>query len=96
MPDYELSKKADEDLTVIYIFSFQHFGEQRADAYLLSLAECFSLLAENPQLGRKIDHVRKDYFQHEHASHTVFYKTKKNGIRVMRVLHQRMESIDHL
>lgn len=96
MADYELSDKADEDLTEIYIFSFQKFGEAKADAHLLSLNECFSLLAANPRLGRKIDHIRQGYFQHEHGRHSIFYRQKINGITIMRVLHHSMDSVFRL
>ena len=37
MPDYELSQKADQDLTEIYLYSFENFGEDRADKYFLDL-----------------------------------------------------------
>ena len=92
MAEYELSNKADEDLTEIYLFSYQRFGEARADAYLLAMEERFSTLAEQPFLGRKIDHIRAGYLRYEHASHSIFYTLKENGILVMRVLHQSMDS----
>lgn len=96
MADYELSNKADEDLTEIHIFSYQRFGEARADAYLLSLEERFLTLAGQPNLGRKVDHVRKGHVRYEHASHSIFYKTKKDGITVMRVLHKKMDTEQRL
>lgn len=96
MADYELSNKADEDLTDIYIFSYRRFGEVQADAYLFSLEESFSLLAQQPSLGRKIDHIRPGYFRHEHASHSVFYKRKKSGVKIMRVLHRGLDTERHL
>ncbi|PIQ97461.1 MAG: hypothetical protein COV67_04065 [Nitrospinae bacterium CG11_big_fil_rev_8_21_14_0_20_56_8] len=65
MADYRLSNKADEDLTEIYTFSYQRFGEAGADAYLLSLEERFLALANQPHLGRKADHIRKGYFRYE-------------------------------
>lgn len=96
MADYALSRKADADLTGIYIFSHKRFREATADAYLLSLEESFLTLARNPNLGRKIDHIRKGYFRYEYASHTIFYKIKKDGIVVMRVLYKKMETERHL
>ena len=96
MADYALSNKADEDLTEIYSFSYHRFGEARADAYLIALEECFSLLAEQPLLGRSIDQIRADYLRYEHASHTIFYKRTTDGILVMRVLHQSMDPGSHL
>ncbi len=96
MADYRLSNKADEDLAGIYAFSYRRFGETGADAYLLALEERFLALAAQPHLGRKADHIRKGYFRYEHASHTIFYKVRKDGITVMRVLHGRMDTEQHL
>ena len=96
MADYELSNKADEDLTEIYTFSYNRFGGLKADAYLLALEECFCMLVEQPLLGRKIDHIRAGYLQYEHTSHSIFYVLKEDGILIQRVLHQSMDSKRHL
>lgn len=95
MADYGLSQRADEDLGEIYLLSYQRFGEARANAYLLALEERFLALAEQPLLGRRIEHIRAGYFRCEHGSHAIFYKLADRGITVMRVLHRSMESGRH-
>jgi len=92
MADYELSIKADQDLTEIYIYSFNNFGESKADSYFLGLDECLLKLAENPNLCRKIDYIRSGYFRYEYVSHSIFYKIKEDGIVVMRILHGSMDT----
>ena len=96
MAEYLLSGKADEDLTEIYTFSYQHFGEARAAAYLMALEERFSILAKQPLLGRQIDQIRKGYFRYEQESHSIFYRQTKTGVTIMRVLHQSMDPNRHL
>jgi len=96
MAKYELSEAADRDLNDIYIYSYREFGEAKADAYLRSLAECFERLAEFPGIGRPIDHIRPGYFRFPHASHTVFFVRIADGIRIVRVLHQRMDPDRHI
>jgi len=96
MADYQLSVKAEHDLTEIYIFSYQNFGEAKADAYLFGLEDAFSHLAENPLLGRKIDHIRIGYFSFEYIGHSVFYVRAEKGIKVIRVLHNSMNIDMHL
>lgn len=71
MPDYELSVKAEHDLTEIYIFSYHNFGEAKADAYLIGLDECFCHLANESLLGRKIDTIRKGYLRYEHIGQII-------------------------
>ena len=63
MTKFELSQAADSDLNEIYIYSYREFGEATADAYLLSLNQCFQNLAEFPGLGRSIGHIRSGYFR---------------------------------
>ncbi len=96
MADYELSVKAEHDLAEIYIFTYQNFGEAKADAYLIGLDDCFSLLAEKPLLGRNIDHIRKGYLRYEYIGHSIFYKRTRTGIKIMRVLHGSMNIDQHL
>ena len=96
MAKFELTGAADRDLTDIYIYSYRQFGEPQADAYLISLEDCFARLADMPGLGRSIDHVRSGYFRFEHERHVVFYLKTVRGIRVVRVLHERMEADRHL
>lgn len=96
MADYLLSVKADEDLTAIYHFSYERFGEAKADAYLIALEECFQHLSENPALGRSIGMIRKNYFRYEHISHSIFYVWKKADILIIRVLHNSMDAKRHV
>jgi toxin ParE1/3/4 len=96
MTEYKLSVKAEQDLAEIYFFSYQKFGELKADAYLIGLEECLSNLANNPFLGRNIEHIRKGYFRYEYISHSVFYKPTGKGILVVRILHGSMDMERHL
>lgn len=96
MATFELSQAADRDLTDIYIYSYRTFGPETADAYLASMEDCFRRLAEFPGLGRDIGHMRAGYFRFEHASHTVFFTKTGGGIRIVRVLHERMDPDRHL
>ncbi len=96
MATVELSRAADDDLTEIYIYSHREFGEARADAYLASLEKCFERLAQFPGMGQSLDHVRAGYFRFPHARHTIFFVRIPGGIRIVRVLHQRVDPERHL
>jgi toxin ParE1/3/4 len=96
MAKYELSIAADRDLDEIYVYSYREFGEARADAYFLSLERCLEQLAEFPGIGQSIDQLRPGYLRFAHASHTVFFVKTDDGIRIIRVLHQRMDPERHL
>ncbi len=96
MARYELTRHADRDLDDIYAHSSDSFGARKADEYLLSLRDCFLLLAERPGMARGVDQIRRGYFRFEHASHVIFFIRIPSGIRIMRVLHQRMDIKRHI
>lgn len=96
MNGYILSELADADLTDIYCYSYQNFGAAKAEAYLLSLEDCFDLLAMNNDMGTSINDIREGYFQHNHNSHAIFYRKFDDDILIMRILHKSMEKQRHL
>ena len=96
MAEYILSYAAEKDVRTIYRYSVEEFGEIKASAYLQSLDECLLMLADNPDVGKDVSHIRLDYYQFSHDSHEVFYKKDEDGIYVVRILHGSMERTRHL
>ena len=92
MADYVLSNKADADLDGIYVYSFETFGEARADTYFLSLRDCLQTLADNPRMGRSADSFHTGLLHHRHGRHVIYYLTEDDGIFVVRVLHDAMDA----
>ena len=86
MTEYRLSKAAEQDLEEIYTYSFREFGERRADAYFLSLDNCFEQLAVQPRLGVDVSGVRKDYFRFVHQRHSIYFRQSSAGIPIIRIL----------
>ena len=96
MASYELTGAAEDDLFGIYAYSYRQFGLAQAENYFASLHDCFGRLADFPTMGRSIAHLRAGYFRFEYAGHVVFYVRTKNGVRIVRVLHQRQDPDRHL
>ncbi|MBF0354812.1 MAG: type II toxin-antitoxin system RelE/ParE family toxin [Alphaproteobacteria bacterium] len=96
MGEYVLSNKAADDLDGIYAYSFQAFGEAKADAYYLSLSDCLQNLADSPALGRSVCDLHAGLHCHHHASHLIFYLPEPEGIFVVRVLHDAMDAKRHI
>lgn len=96
MASYSLSSKAAADLEGIYEYTILKFGLEQARVYLFGLHERFQMLAEQPTQGRKADELALGLRRVEYQSHIVFYIPKNNGIRIVRVLHQRMDVTKHL
>jgi toxin ParE1/3/4 len=96
MASYSLSSKAAADLEGIHEYTILHFGLEQARVYLLGLHERFQMLAEQPTQGRKADELAPGLRRVEYQSHVVFYIPKDHGIRIVRVLHQRMDVTRHV
>jgi toxin ParE1/3/4 len=91
MAVYKLSSKADADLAGIFEYTILNFGLEQARAYLLGLHEHFAALAEHPLQGRSAHEVAPNLRRFEYQSHMVFYVLKKQGVWIVRVLHQSMD-----
>ena len=98
MPDkkYTYSKSAAFDVSKIYIDTTKKWGRAQADRYDQGLLETVLLLSEQPNIGRKCESIKKDYQRHKYGRHIIFYRKRKTGIFIIRVLHERMDYKNHL
>jgi toxin ParE1/3/4 len=84
------SRRAEVDLHEIAVYTLRTWGEAQTDRYLSQLEQCCELLADNPALGRACGEIRPGLHRMEHGKHTVFYRPESGGIRIVRILHQKM------
>jgi len=89
---YKISSKAQSDLINIWEFTLDNWSVDQADQYYNLIIDKIRDLCNKPDLGRKYDQIRKDYWGINIKSHIVFYKINKEEIiEVIRILHQRMD-----
>jgi len=90
---YKLSRKAEEDLEEIWLYTLEIWSKEQADRYLSLIFDEIKFLSANPTIGQEFDHIRKNYRYSKVKSHLIFYKHKKNEdvIEVIRILHERMD-----
>lgn len=96
MASYNLSKIADADLDQIYEHSILEFGLGKAQEYFLGLHNSFSLLADNPLMGRDVSHIKEGYRRHEYKSHSVYYTVKDFDILIVKILHKHQDPFKNL
>ena len=89
------SRLVESDLLKITACSLQTWGKTQTARYLVELETCCQKLAGHPALGRKSDCIRPVLRRMEHRSHVVFYRQQQDGIRICRILHQRMLPKNH-
>ena len=90
MPIVRISARADADIDSIAKYSAETWGHVQADIYLTELQAGFDFLAHNPLMGRACDSIQPGLRRYEVEKHVVFYRIVTGGIRIVRVLHQRM------
>ena len=90
---YKLSKEAEKDLEIIWLYTFQNWSLEPVDYYYDLLMNEIEYLAENPKNGIDLSQVRKRYFRSRVKSHFIFYRIsiQTDEIEIIRILHQRMD-----
>ena len=92
MAKYNLTKRAVEDLSDIWNYTYEEWSEKQADTYYDMLIANCKRIAENPSLGKNYDGVTENLFGLRTNRHIIFYRQiAKNDIEVTRILHERMD-----
>ena len=96
MPEFWLAPKAEQDLESIWVYSFEHWGQLKADEYIDSLFSAFGELANSSKLAISCDHIRVGYRFCREGKHVIYFKMTDYGIAIIRILLERMQPSLHL
>jgi toxin ParE1/3/4 len=90
-----MTAQAEQDLIEIWLYIAQD-SPNIADSVLDGLEKRFSILADNPLMGRSRDDIAPElrYFLFE--KYLIFYRTASDGIEIVRVVHGARNLIDIL
>jgi len=92
MAKYYLTKKAVEDLTEIWNYTYEEWSETQADTYYFLLLNSCQAIAENPNRGKKYDIVSQNLLGYKSNQHIIFYLVLSNSeIEIIRILHGSMD-----
>ena len=93
MAKYYFTRKAVEDLTSIWNYTFDKWSEKQADKYYEMLINMCREVAESPSLlGRKYDEVADGLYGIKANRHIIFYRVVESaGVEIVRILHERMD-----
>lgn len=92
MADYELTKKANEDLDGIWGYTYEEWGETQADKYYFELVDCCQFLAENQNFGKNYKEIFETLFGYRINRHIIFYqRINSTKILIVRILHDAMD-----
>ncbi len=89
---YEISKKANEDINSIWLFTFENWSLEQADRYYDLIMDEIEYISDNIESGYSMEHLKKNYRSTKVKSHIIYYrKTTNKHVEIIRVLHQRMD-----
>ena len=92
MGKYKLTNEAVEDLTKIWVNTFDNWSAKQADKYYHMLLENCQNIADALSIGKNYDGIRKELFGLKANRHIIFYrKFNDKPIEITRILHGRMD-----
>lgn len=92
MAKYYLTKKAIEDLSNIWDYTFEEWSEQQADRYYQMLIGNFNEISQNPDLGKNYTDIVSSLFGFKAGKHVIFYrKLSSKEVEITRILHEMMD-----
>jgi toxin ParE1/3/4 len=87
----KIRAKAKNDLSDIWIYTNKNWSQKQADEYLRNILFEAEKLCNNPESGKNINLVKKNYWSKRVVSHIIIYKFDINNLHVIRVLHKNMD-----
>lgn len=91
----DISPAAETDIDNIWFFGAKHWNVDQADHYQSQLLDMMSFLCDHPSLAKDRDEIKLGYKSYAIGSHIIFFVITEDTLRVIRVLHQRMDFIRH-
>jgi toxin ParE1/3/4 len=95
MVSFRLSTRADADILEIVAYTVKRFGIEQGRRYHDGLKRTFQVLAEHPAKGRAADDIAPGLRRWNYQSHVVFFRLDRDGVVIVRVLHQAMDTARH-
>lgn len=98
MSAYKVSQAAFNDLVDIGAYTEQEWGVNQRDNYLDSIEDRFEVLASNnehPTIKDRSE-ISKRCFSSNINEHIIIFRKTKYGVRIIRVLHKRMDFMRHI
>jgi toxin ParE1/3/4 len=94
MKEIKFTPKAIEDLEAIWLYSYEQFGQIKADDYVGHLSDIFDVLATH-DIGVKRPELDERIFSLPIERHVVFFIPDSSVVTVIRILNQSQDAIRH-
>ncbi|SDF52568.1 type II toxin-antitoxin system RelE/ParE family toxin [Epilithonimonas hungarica] len=92
MAKYLFTKKAVDDLSEIYEYTYEFWSENQADKYYGEVISFCEMLSENPNIGKNYSEIASDIFGFVANRHIIFYRILNiNEIEITRIIGSDMD-----
>ena len=88
---FRISHLAELDLEQIWLYTFNNWSKRQADKYYKTLIRAIEEICRHPELGKKLNHIKKGHRMLLVKSHLVIYKVANETIWIDRILHKSMD-----
>jgi toxin ParE1/3/4 len=93
---HKLSARAVQDVARLYRQSILGFGRRHADTYLQHLESTFAKIADAPRAVPLREEYRGDVRVRRFEAHHILYRTERDHVLIVRVLHGRQDISKYL
>jgi toxin ParE1/3/4 len=91
MPAFYLTKRADVELSQIYEYSVENWGQRSAEKYIADFYKEFAKIAQSPDRGKSLSYRSHPFLLCSVGSHFAVYDVVESSIVIVAVLHQQQD-----
>lgn len=92
MASYRFTKKASEDLALIWNYNVDTWSENQADHYFRMLIDSCKNISEGKVIGKNYEGIFTGLLGKRAGKHIIFYrKVEGDVVEIVRILHERMD-----
>jgi plasmid stabilization system protein ParE len=95
MPGFELVPETESDLSDIWRYSFETWGEAQADRYFDDILSCFEAIATGRAKTKALTEILPDIQMHRCRYHRIFFLSERPVV-ILAIFHERMDMIARL
>jgi toxin ParE1/3/4 len=83
------------DLDAIYDYTYENWGTDQAEIYIMGIHKTCMDLATGDKKGRDASDIRVGYRKQLAGSHLAFYKQTDDELTIIRILHESRDFTRH-
>ncbi len=95
MRNIDLTLAAEEDLTKIWLYTYNTWGLEQADKYYDQIVMCCEKIGDDSAFSKLLEGLENDIHVYRCEHHYIFFLLSKRPI-VLAILHERMDFVKRL